>query len=57
MGSLRVDAERAPLFLAAAVLALALVGIGARYHGDDESREAGIVQDARGIGLAASTTS
>jgi len=43
---LRFDAERAPLFLAAAFLALALVGIGAaEITGDDESREVGIVQD------------
>src|SRR6185369_5344754 len=46
MGSLRFDAERAPLLLAAAFLALALVGIGAaEITGDDESREVGIVQD------------
>jgi 4-amino-4-deoxy-L-arabinose transferase-like glycosyltransferase len=43
---LRFDAERAPLVLAAAFLALALVGIGAaEITGDDESREVGIVQD------------
>jgi 4-amino-4-deoxy-L-arabinose transferase-like glycosyltransferase len=43
---LRFDAERAPLMLAAVFLGLALVGIGAAdITGDDEAREAGIVQD------------
>jgi 4-amino-4-deoxy-L-arabinose transferase-like glycosyltransferase len=43
---LRFDVERAPLLLAAVFLVLALVGIGAAdITGDDEAREAGIVQD------------
>jgi 4-amino-4-deoxy-L-arabinose transferase-like glycosyltransferase len=43
---LRFDAERAPLVVAAVFLVLALVGIGAAdITGDDEAREAGIVQD------------
>lgn len=43
---MRFNAERAPLVLAAAFLALALAGIGtAEITGDDEAREVGIVQD------------
>src|SRR5215470_2285310 len=44
--ALRFDTRRAPLVLGAVALVLALHGLGASdIVGDDEAREAGIVQD------------